>query len=54
MNTTLNIIIGSGKNRLLNFWKTQLNKERSKGKLSKILQAALEEKRRQIIKDRNI
>jgi hypothetical protein len=29
------------------FWKSQLNKENSKGKLSKILQAALDEKRRQ-------
>jgi hypothetical protein len=33
------------------FWKSQLNKERSKGKLSKILQAALEEKRREIIQE---
>ena len=37
-------------NRLDDFWKAQLNKERSKGKLSKILQAALDEKRREIIK----
>jgi len=43
MNTTLSIIIGSEKNRLLNFWKAQLNQEKSKGKLSKILQVALEE-----------
>jgi hypothetical protein len=38
-------------NRLDDFWKSQLNKERSKGKLSKILQAALEEKRREIIQE---
>lgn len=36
--------------RLDDFWKTQLNKERSKGKISKIVQVALDEKRRQIIK----
>lgn len=40
-------------NNLDDFWKTQLNKERAKGKISKILQAALDEKRRQIIKDFN-
>jgi hypothetical protein len=34
------------------FWKSQLNKQRSKGKLSKILQAALEEKRREVVKER--
>jgi hypothetical protein len=39
------------KNRLLNFWKSKLNKERSKGRLSKILQATLDEKRREIIKE---
>ena len=38
-------------NRLSDFWKSQLNKQRSKGKLSKILQAALDEKRREIIKE---
>jgi len=38
-------------NRLDTFWKSQLKKERSKGKLSKILQATLEEKRREIIKE---
>jgi len=38
-------------NRLDDFWKSQLNKERSKGKLSKILQAALEEKRRETVKE---
>ncbi|MDD3031618.1 MAG: hypothetical protein PHF16_04515, partial [Atribacterota bacterium] len=38
-------------NRLDDFWKSQLNKQRSKGKLSKILQAALDEQRRDIIKE---
>ena len=38
-------------NRLDDFWKSQLNKQRSKGKLSKILQAALDEKKREIIKE---
>ncbi|MFA7628780.1 MAG: hypothetical protein WCY37_05260, partial [Candidatus Dojkabacteria bacterium] len=38
-------------NRLSDFWKSQLNKQRPKGKLSKILQAALDEKRREIIKE---
>ncbi|HBY57459.1 MAG TPA: hypothetical protein DEG96_06315, partial [Candidatus Atribacteria bacterium] len=38
-------------NRLDDFWKSQLNKQRSKGKLSKILQTALDEKRREIIKN---
>ena len=38
--------------RLDDFWKSQMNKQRSKGKLSKILQAALEEKRREITKER--
>jgi hypothetical protein len=38
-------------NRLDAFWKYQLNKQKSKGKLSKILQAALDEKRREIIKE---
>jgi hypothetical protein len=36
--------------RLDDFWKSQLKKQKSKGKLSKILQAALDEKRREIIK----
>jgi hypothetical protein len=36
-------------NRLDDFWKSQLNKQKSKGKLSKILQATLEEKRREIV-----
>jgi len=31
------------------FWKAQLNKERSKGNLSKILKATLDEKRREVI-----
>ena len=39
-------------NSLDDFWKTQLNKERSKGKISKIAQAALDEKTREIIKER--
>ena len=34
------------------FWKTQLNKERSKGRISKIVQAALDEKKRVIIKEK--
>ncbi len=38
-------------NRLDSFWKSQLNKEKAKGKLSKILQATLEERRREIIKE---
>ena len=38
-------------NRLDALWKTQLNKERSKGKISKILQVALDEKKRIIIKE---
>ena len=39
-------------NRLPDFWKVQLNKERIKGKTSKMLEVALEEKRREIIKER--
>ena len=39
-------------NRLDDFWKSQLNKEKSKGKLSKILRAALDEKRREITKNK--
>jgi hypothetical protein len=38
-------------NRLPDFWKVQLNKERVKGKTSKMLEAVLEEKRREIIKE---
>jgi hypothetical protein len=38
-------------NRLSDFWKAQLNKEKAKGKLSKILQTTLEEKRREVIKE---
>jgi len=38
-------------NSLDDFWKAQLNKEKSKGKLSKILQAALDEKRRGVVKE---
>jgi len=39
---------------LNDFWKSQLNIEKSKGKLSKILQAALDEKRRELVKMKNI
>ena len=38
-------------NRLPDFWKVQLNKERIKGKTSKLLEVVLEEKRREIIKE---
>jgi hypothetical protein len=38
--------------RLPDFWKVQLNKERVKGKTSKMLEVVLEEKRREIIKER--
>ena len=38
-------------NRLPDFWKAQLNKERIKGKTSKMLEAAIGEKRREIIKE---
>jgi len=38
-------------NRLPDFWKAQLNKERIKGKTSKMLEVVLEEKRREIIKE---
>ena len=39
-------------NRLPDFWKAQLNKERIKGKTSKMIEVVLEEKRREIIKER--
>jgi len=39
-------------NRLPDFWKVQLNKERVKGKTPKMLEVVLEEKRREIIKER--
>jgi len=39
-------------NSLPEFWKEQLNKERIKGKTSKMLEVVLEEKRREIIKER--
>jgi len=39
------------KNRLPDFWKENFNKERVKGKTSKILEVVLEEKRREIIKE---
>ena len=38
-------------NRLPDFWKVQLNKERVKGKTSKMLEVILEEKRREMIKE---
>jgi len=38
-------------NRLLDFWKVQLNKEKIKGKTSKMLEVVLGEKRREIIKE---
>ena len=38
-------------NRLPDFWKTQLNKGRGKDKPSKMLEAAIGEKRREIIKE---
>lgn len=38
-------------NRLPDFWKVQLNKEKNKGKKSKMLEVVLEEKRREIIKE---
>ena len=39
-------------NRLPEFWKEKFNKERIKGKTSKMLEVILEEKRREIIKER--
>jgi hypothetical protein len=39
------------KNQLPDFWKVQLNKERIKGKTSKMLEVVLEEKRREIIRN---
>ena len=38
-------------NQLPDFWKVQLNKERIKGKKSKMLEVVIEEKRREIIKE---
>jgi len=38
-------------NRLPEFWKEKLNKERIKGTTSKLLEVILEEKRREIIKE---
>jgi len=38
-------------NRLPDFWKVQLNKNKIKGKTSKMLEVVLEEKRREIIKE---
>ena len=37
--------------KLPDFWKVQLNKERIKGKTSKMLEVVLEEKRREIMKE---
>ena len=37
-------------NQLPDFWKVQLNKEKFKGKTSKMLEVVLEEKRREIIR----
>ena len=39
-------------NRLPDFWKEKLNKGRVKGTTSKLLEVVLEEKRREIIKER--
>ena len=39
------------KNRIPEFWKEKLNKVRAKGTTSKLLEGALEEKRREIIKE---
>ena len=38
-------------NRLPDFWKENFNKEKNKGKTSKLLEVVLEEKRREIIKE---
>jgi len=38
-------------NRYSNFWKAPLNKEKSKGKTSKMLEVVLGEKRKEIIKE---
>ena len=38
-------------NRLPDFWKENFNKEKVKGKTSKMLEVVLEEKRREIIKE---
>ncbi|MBA7553864.1 hypothetical protein ES705_46468 [subsurface metagenome] len=38
-------------NRLPEFWKEKFNRERIKGKTSKMLEVVLEEKRREIIKE---
>jgi len=45
-------IIIETENRLPEFWKAQLNKERAKGTTSKMLEVVLEEKRREVIKER--
>ena len=38
-------------NRLPDFWKENFNKEKNKGKTSKMLEVVIEEKRREIIKE---
>jgi len=38
-------------NRLLDFWKVQLKMKKIKGRTSKLLEAILEEKKREIIKE---
>jgi hypothetical protein len=44
-------IMQEAENKLPDFWKEQLNKERIKGEASKLARIALEEKRREIIKE---
>ncbi|GAI74919.1 unnamed protein product [marine sediment metagenome] len=38
-------------NRLPDFWRVQLNKERIKGETSKMLEVVIKEKRREIIRE---
>jgi len=38
-------------NRLPDFWKGQLNKERIKGETSRLVRIALEEKKREVARD---
>jgi len=45
-------IIKEAENRLPDFWKEKLNKTKIKGESSKLLEVVLEEKRREIIKER--
>ena len=61
MKFTLGIIVVIGpqlnnrrdrnRDRLPGFWEEKLNKERIKGKLSKLLEGVLEEKRREMIRE---